>query len=380
MIQGYPLGTLTTGTHTLSLDIDSGQVIAESNEADNSLSQTITITLAADDVTRPASLTVLTNGNGSVTPNYAGQPLQLGRPYTISARPNPGSIFVGWTGGANTNSPSLRFTAGPNMLLQANFAPNPFTPLAGSFNGLVYDTNAVAQPSAGAFTVTLTAMGGYSGSLQMGGVRYSLSGQFNSNGRATALCTHSGSPPLTVTLQLDTTGGSETISGGVAGNGWTALIEGDRAVFALGANPTPLAGAYTMVLAGNYGASNLPGGDSCGTLTVSAGGRISFSGSLADGYQDYSDLDPIQKRAMALLRPSLRQRRTDTGLVDLQYGRACRQSGRQSGMDQTLPAGGRLLPRRASRTWRTFPVPSMCHPSTSRPPTWCSMAALHQGV
>ena len=74
------------------------------------------------------------------------------------------------------------------------------------------------------------------------------------------------------------------MSNGVSG-GWVADLRADRAVFDAGTNPaTRLAGSYTVSIPG------LPGedgtvwmGDGYLTVAVDAGGRMTGSGSLADG-------------------------------------------------------------------------------------------------
>jgi len=230
-----------------------------------------------------------------VTPDYHGKPIVINKFYTITAKPGPNSVFAGWTGGVNTNLASIKFAAQPNMFMQANFVPNPFPAVKGTYSGLVYDTNGVAQPSAGAFTLTVMAKGGYSGSLQLGGNRYSLSGQFDANGRSVKSFARAKSTVVTVNLQLDLTDGSDTISGSASGNGWAAVLLGDRAVFDAKTHLNPLAGAYTLALDGSYGCPALPGGDSCGALTVSAAGQISLKGSLADGTK-ITQTAPMSKR------------------------------------------------------------------------------------
>src|SRR5260221_14666018 len=56
-----------------------------------------------------SSITVTTNGNGSVSPNLNGQLLEIGKSYTISATPATGYAFSNWTGGLTANTAQLTF-------------------------------------------------------------------------------------------------------------------------------------------------------------------------------------------------------------------------------------------------------------------------------
>ena len=72
-------------------------------------------------------LTVLTNGQGTLNTNYAGQLLYLGQTYSITATANTNNAFVftNWTGSTGTvltNGATLRFVMQSNLTVQANFA------------------------------------------------------------------------------------------------------------------------------------------------------------------------------------------------------------------------------------------------------------------
>jgi hypothetical protein len=75
------------------------------------------------------TLTVLTNGRGTVTNSLNGQTLFVSSNYTMTATAytNLGFVFTNWTGGTNgtltvfSNGPILNFTMKSNLTLQANF-------------------------------------------------------------------------------------------------------------------------------------------------------------------------------------------------------------------------------------------------------------------
>jgi hypothetical protein len=75
----------------------------------------------------------------------------------------------------------------------------------------------------------------------------------------------------------------DRIGGSVSGDDWTAVLVGDRAVFDAKANPTALAGRYTMFIDGTNAVSTLPGGDGYATVVVAKNGQLQLAASLADG-------------------------------------------------------------------------------------------------
>jgi hypothetical protein len=69
-------------------------------------------------------LVVQTNGRGTVSPNYNGRVLEIGKSYTMTATAASGFAFTNWTtcaGEVLTNKPVIRFVMQSNLCLQANF-------------------------------------------------------------------------------------------------------------------------------------------------------------------------------------------------------------------------------------------------------------------
>jgi hypothetical protein len=105
-------------------------------DTSGNLSPTNTVRFVFVDDSR---ITVSLNGQGTVSPNYNGQLLQVGQTYTMTAAPAAGFAFTDWTeilsvvGVAQpavgsdlafvlTNSPTVRFAMTPGLDLVANFA------------------------------------------------------------------------------------------------------------------------------------------------------------------------------------------------------------------------------------------------------------------
>jgi hypothetical protein len=161
-----------------------------------------------------------------------------------------------------------------NMVLQANFMPNPFIPVAGVYQGLFFDNSNPQHQSSGFFNGTVSSSGSFSAKIILAGKSVSLSGQFSGSGFASNNIVVKGGSPVSVQLQLDLQGGGMT---GIFNNGtWTAELSADRPA------ASPPAGKYTLLIPGGPDGVAQPGGDSYGTVSVSTKG-ITFAGVLADG-------------------------------------------------------------------------------------------------
>jgi hypothetical protein len=104
--------TLTPGTNTIAayaLDAAGNHSITNIVKFDYILS---------------ATLTVLTNGDGTISPNYNGKLLQIGASYSLMAKAATGFGFVNWTDGDGdvlTNGLTLKFIMASNLTFVANF-------------------------------------------------------------------------------------------------------------------------------------------------------------------------------------------------------------------------------------------------------------------
>ncbi len=226
-------------------------------------------------------------GAGMIAPYYDGQPMVPGKTYTINATPAPGEIFVNWTDGTGhvlgTNT-RLTFTMTPNLVLVANFEPNPFLPLKGTYAGLFADANADQWSTfnAGLFSATLTDKGGLTAKLQMGGATYPLSGSFSAAGTCSNWIASSAQGPLSVKLQLDLSG-SQGITGVVGARTWSADLAAYRGRYSLTNRAPESAAKYTLVIPGAQDPSLEPGGYGFGTLSVDPSGNVNVSVTLGDG-------------------------------------------------------------------------------------------------
>jgi hypothetical protein len=228
-----------------------------------------------------APLNLSTTGNGHVSPNYSNSLLAIGGTYTLTAIPSADSIFSNWTGSISAITPKLTFTMESNLVLQANFVPNPFTPVIGNYAGLFYDTNGITISNAGYFSTVLANKGTFSSKWQFAGATYSLAGTFAADGTFSNAIVRRGLSPLTVQLDIDLSG-AETITGTISDGNWTAELVANRAHFSK-TTPAPQSGSYTLVIPGGNEPSTQPGGIGAGTVKVDTLGNITFSDALGDG-------------------------------------------------------------------------------------------------
>ena len=264
--------------------------------------------------------TVAGTGTGTTFGITNGQLLDVGRIYSITAKPDPTNFFVGWLNNASyiDFSSTHRFYMETGKTVYAQFDTNQFPNIKGTYNGLFFSTNAVDQQSSGYFTLTLNDFGRYSAKLIMNGYTIPFSDRLTTRGvGSTFLINEQGLPGKTIlNMNIDLITPDNQLRGIVtnsyayliptlmitnfvvtnltstnivttnvfvnipATNNWSAVLIADRAVFNSKLNRAPQAGKYTMIIPAD---TNSPAGDGYGTVTVTTAGGITFAGVLADG-------------------------------------------------------------------------------------------------
>jgi photosystem II stability/assembly factor-like uncharacterized protein len=228
---------------------------------------------------------VVVYGNGSVSPNYDGDKLTVGKTYTMTAQPGSGQVFAGWK--VNTfvstrlSDPKLTFWMQNGAVLEAYFAPSPFGPVQGTYTGLFYDTNHVTPLTSGYFSGEINSVGKLSAKINVRGVSYSLTGNLLPDGSySNAVVGASISTSVAARLQLDFV--ERVLTGEVISSFGRVALFASLNVFSNGF-PCPQQGKYTVILPGAATSVTQPGGDGYGTVKIDQNGKISFSGALGDG-------------------------------------------------------------------------------------------------
>jgi hypothetical protein len=157
------------------------------------------------------------------------------------------------------------------------------SPVAGVYQGLFYDTNAIGPESSGFFFAKVTKTGAFSAKVMSGRNAFSLSGRVLSSGVFSNSIARRNRSSLATQLHFDLATG-EIITGQISDGSWTAELAAYRAAYNSKTNPAPQTGKYTMVIPGaQTDSSGQPGGDSPAVISVLSSGRVRFAAALADG-------------------------------------------------------------------------------------------------
>jgi uncharacterized repeat protein (TIGR03803 family) len=227
-----------------------------------------------------STLTLETNGLGSIRTSFKGSNLIVDRSYTVRGVPGKGQLFLNWSGTTSATNNPFTFVMQSNMVLQANFVTNPFIAASAKYDGLFYNTNEVTEASSGLLsTLQIEPSGAYSGIIVMKGFRYVFAGSFNvaaeqSTPTVRRLGSQGGPLELNMTLSDDEVTG--TVSGTNDG-GWTSTLLAERA------GPAIESAEYTMLIPpAGARQTNLPPGYGY-LLVTNHNGAITVTGGLADG-------------------------------------------------------------------------------------------------
>ena len=138
---------------------ENGNVVSTS--ASYTFAITANRTLVANFAVITYSLTTNAN-NGSVAANPAQSPYNSGSSVQLTATPNAGYVFTGWSGDASGSANPLTVVMNGNKNITANFAATTFTLNVTAVNGTVAkNPNAATYNSGAVVQLTATANSGY---------------------------------------------------------------------------------------------------------------------------------------------------------------------------------------------------------------------------
>lgn len=210
------------------------------------------------------------------------------------------SSLIHYTGGGYSTAAAL--ASGPDGLYFSDLYPeNDFDPTARSANVLRIRSTSVnsfqlyrgiyrgliqsnpVQPSNGGFlTLNLTPGGSFTATVQFGGKSYRLVGAFDSAGHFSGTLLRAGLSSLAVSLDIDITGGTDSLSGTFFDGSITSTASGALSFFNPTTNIAPQAGRYTFLIPPSDPGNAVPQGTGYGTVTISPSGGVSLVGRLGD--------------------------------------------------------------------------------------------------
>jgi hypothetical protein len=257
-------GNLTVDKYNLAVSVPNAVTNINAgafNETNQVVSFVVSNSNSSLFTTQPA---ISTNGTLTFTPGAKGGTVTV----TVRARDNGGV-----TGGGVDTSAGQTFTI--------TVPPNPFGALGGTYAGLFFDTNSLANSSSGYFQLALATNGTFTGHILRAGNSNYFNAQF-SPANPTLSITPSNSG-CTLNLSLDVgTNWTETITGTVTHTaGWTVQLLSYLNVNANGF-PAQRAGEYLVAVPGNANTANGPSGDAALSAIIAVNGGVSISGYLAD--------------------------------------------------------------------------------------------------
>lgn len=337
--------------------------------------RTSTIVTRSFTVLRPLQVHV-DSALGGVSAGYEGTSYrEVGKSLILTATPKTpttsfaGAIFVGWIiGGQDEANGHIPFTNArlgivasslekqtltlifrEGLELTPQFLFNPFTNMAGTYNGLIRPSPTLPNPGGtvrtnateGFFNATLQKTGAFSGKLSIDGLVLNVAGSFDDQGDArfgsarlkTLTVARQSKPSLQVTLKLDMTtpGQDDQITGSVTATEFVrsvvkavSLVEADRAYYdgvtklvpqeylagSSNANGTftalfPPKAVHDSMNPGEtqvagLGKQDYPQGYGSGMISVTKAGVVSVTGTLADGSAITTSTTLSQQKRFAL--------------------------------------------------------------------------------
>ena len=215
--------------------------------------------------------------------------LLVGKKATVKAVPKKGYLFAYWTlNGVQNGGNPMTFSLTTNETLTANYAPNYYSRVSGTYNGIFYPTGAYANTTnSGRFNMTISSSGATTVNLSFPFPSVPYSGGVYLPyycGVELGITTVDGNR-LTLVYFMDLTNFSGSFSGLVYNNNgsWTASLTANRAATKLTSNSAVVPGRYVLTIPGDHtGTNQFPGGDSYAAYSIGENGTVTVGGWLAD--------------------------------------------------------------------------------------------------
>lgn len=193
-----------------------------------------------------------------------------------------------------------------------------FTAIIGNYNGLVNNTTP-ANSNTGLLALKVGKRGGYTGTLQLSGLKYRFKGRFDGAGTSVINVKRANLTPVAINMQLNPFRGA--VEATLVVDNFSSTAVAKRAPFNIRSNQTQHFGKYNVVLNPAAG-PNVPLGNGYLTFNISKIGLVRVTGKLSDNRpftaSAFLAADATFPLYNGLYGSSLSQRGSIGGLVTLE--------------------------------------------------------------
>ncbi len=233
-------------------------------------------------------LSVGIQGAGTVSPLLGNTIQKRGKRISLTAKPAPGNVFLGWVDPGDDTGAFLSRDARYSFPLphtcgfsvDAIFIPNPFREIEGFYHGIASRVVPMAGVADAFLTVKVNGAGAFTGSLIFNGKKIPLRGKFTPDFHADIVVRL----PVVVapvTLSLDVGVEHRMAISFTHLSDYEGFAEpADRDFYS---DAAPQTGRYTLRMSIPTSAASVPFGYGYGFATVSQDGSVRFVGKLPDG-------------------------------------------------------------------------------------------------
>lgn len=230
-----------------------------------------------------AVLNVTVQGNGKVSPYYGEHKLKAGKSYKLTAKPDSGFKFAGWSGNVESQESEITVVLNTNTTIVANFTP--LLTKAGKYFGLIYEEETVEYSTTGLIQINLLSDGRWKAKMSFIDESINCEGSFDNNGSSIVSINRGAKPPLAIVLKMQDN--PSVINGWITGLDRKTLFSAKPQL----ADVKTTVGSYTLIMVSPTNTQSEPG-DGFARLNIDNSGNCQIEGKLGNG-ASFSSTVPV---------------------------------------------------------------------------------------